>query len=189
MKPIYFSLEDEDKSFMLELYIKYHPLIKYKVYDTVGDCDVVNDLTQEALLKLIPKASLLRTLDRYRITAYVTNTAKHVCFDYIRKEACRNKHYFVGPEEDFAVQIPDLMVKIEENYVRNERIDELKKIMLQLSERDRRLLYYKYNMGLRDKEIEEVLGIPQNHVRQYIARAKQRVLRKSQNDSVCILRS
>lgn len=81
------------------------------------------------------------------------------------------------------------MVKIEENYVRNERIDELKKIMLQLSERDRRLLYYKYNMGLRDKEIEEVLGIPQNHVRQYIARAKQRVLRKSQNDSVCILRS
>lgn len=48
---------------------------------------MVDELIQDAFLKLIPKIPLLWTLDSYQRTSYVVYTLKHVCLDYIRKKA------------------------------------------------------------------------------------------------------
>lgn len=178
-------IEDDDKRFMLGLYKQYYPLMKQKAYSIVGKYDVVDDLIQDALLKLIPKISLLRTLGSNKVASYVVNTIKHICFDHIRKETRRVQHHIVGSNEDVAVQIPDLQAATEENYVKREEIDALEEILFQLSERDRNLLYYKYNMGFSDKEIEVVLGVPAQYVRQYVARARQRVLKLLSKGDSC----
>ncbi|MNP44956.1 RNA polymerase sigma factor [compost metagenome] len=61
----------------------------------------------------------------------------------------------------------------------------MEQALFQLSEKDRNLLYFKYIMEMSDQEISETMDIPAQHVRMYIARARQRALRKlSQGDEL-----
>lgn len=168
--------EEDEKKFILNLYQQYYPLMKHRAYSIVKDYGIVDDLIQEAFVKLIPKIPLLQSLTTYKLTSYIVYTMKHVCLDYIRKETRRAQHAFYGERDDVADQIPDLQAATEENYMQFEEFEVLEQALLQLSERDRNLLFFKYNMELSDKEIERLLGIPAQHVRQYIARARRRAL-------------
>lgn len=178
MNLIFLSImeDEDDKKFMLNLYQQYYPLMKQRAYSMIRDYGVIDDLIQDAFIKLIPKISLLRSLSSYKLTSYIVYTMKHICLDYIRKETRRARYAFSGAVDDVAHQIPDLQAATEENYMQQEEYEYLEQALLQLSERDRNLLYFKYNMDLSDKEIAGVSGIPAQHVRQYVARAKSRAL-------------
>lgn len=134
---------------------------------------MVDDLIQDAFLKLIPKIPLLMTLNHYQRTSYIVYTLRHVYLDYIRKKSRRSKHMFLGAAEDLA---PALMATGDE-YAHIEMHEELEQALFQLTERDRNLLCFKYYMEMTDKEIAYLSGIPADHVRQYVARARHRALR------------
>lgn len=168
--------EENDKEFITSLYRQYYPLMKKKAYDITKDYGVVDDLIQDAFLKLIPKIPLLRSLNCYKTTSYLVYTIKHVCIDYIRKETRRSKRAYSGSADDIAAYIPDLQAATEENYMHDEEAVTLEKALYQLSEKDRNLLYFKYNMEMSDREIAKLLDIPAQHVRQYAARARRRAL-------------
>ncbi|GIO41182.1 RNA polymerase sigma factor [Paenibacillus apis] len=169
-------LEDEnDKEFMINLYQLYYPIMKQRAYILVRDYAIVDDLIQEAFIKLIPKIPLLRSLDSYKIASYIVNTIKRLCIDYIRKESRHRQHNFSGSIEDIADQISDQQAATEEYYIKKEEFEDLAQALFLLSERDRDLLYFKYNLELSDKDIELLLDIPAHHVRTYIARARKRV--------------
>ncbi|MCC3374359.1 RNA polymerase sigma factor [Cohnella sp. REN36] len=169
-------LEDEDdKDFLMNLYQLYYPVMKQRAYTIIRNDAVVDDLIQDAFIKLIPKIPLLRSLNSYKTVSYIVNTMKHICLDYIRKESRRAQLTYAGSTEDIAEQIPEQQAATEESYIKNEEFETLGQALFLLSERDRNLLYFKYNMELSDKEIELLLAIPAQHVRQYIARARNRV--------------
>lgn len=168
-------MEDEDdKAYITSLYRQYYPLMKKKAYSIIRDNGVVGDLIQDAFLKLIPKIPLLRSLSCYKTTSYIVYTLKHVCFDYIRKMKRRSQRVFSGLTDDIADQIPDLQAATEENYMQHEEFEALEQALFHLSERDRSLLYFKYNMEMSDLEISGLLDFPAQHVRQYVARARRR---------------
>lgn len=172
-------VEDEnDKEYITNLYLKYYPLMKKRAYSITGDFGIVDDLIQDAFLKLIPKIPLLRSLDCYKRTSYIVYTLKHVCLDYIRKKVRRSQRSFSGLTDDIADHVPDLQAATEENFLHEEEMKTLEQTLFQLSEKDRNLLYFKYIMELSDKEISEIMDIPAQHVRMYIARARQRAFRK-----------
>lgn len=102
----------------------------------------------------------MRSLSGYETTSYVVNTIKHYCYDYIRRSSRSSKKVYTGLVDDVSDQIPDTAAAIEENYIQAETIGALEKAMLQLSERDRDLLYVKYDMERRDQRIGELLNIP-----------------------------
>jgi len=80
--------------------------------------------------------------------------------------------------------IPDT-ITIDEVYATKEDYRALGEAIEQLSERDRNLLYNKYNLELSDKEIAEIMGIPINNIRVYLIRARQRALKiLTRRDSV-----
>lgn len=171
-------VEDEnDKKFMLDLYLKFYPLLKQRAFFLTRNYDVVDDLIQDSFIKLITKIPLLRSLNSYQLTSYVVNTLKHTCLDYLRKEARIAQQAFSGGTDDIAEQIPDLQAATEEQYVKQEEFEALEQALFQLTERDRNLLYFKYIMSMKDKEIARLVHIPSQHVRQYITRARSRALR------------
>ncbi|MBE3595187.1 MAG: sigma-70 family RNA polymerase sigma factor [Candidatus Carbobacillus altaicus] len=174
---LHFSLaeDEDDKQFITNLYLKHYPLLKKQAYNITGEYGIVDDLIHDAFLKLIPKIPLLRSLSCYKVTSYVVYTVRHVCLDYIRR---RSRHTFTGLSEDIANQIPDEQAATEEEFIKHEELKGMEQVLFQLSERDRSLLYYKYNMEMKDREIAELLNIPANHVRQYIARARHRAFLK-----------
>ncbi len=167
---------DDDKIYMADLYERYYPIMKSKIYRIVLDFEVVDDLIQETFLKLIPKITLLRSLSCYKQSSYIVNTVKHVAIDYLRRRTRRLNQVYIGLGEDFSDQIPDFQAATEENYIKTEEIEAFEKALFKLSERDRTLLYFKYIMEMGDQQIGELLNLPMKHVRQYIARARQRAL-------------
>ena len=155
---LFLSIDDEedDKQFITNLYLEYYPLLKKQAYSITSDVEVVDDLIHDAFIKLIPKISLLRSLSRYKVTSYIVYTVRNVCIDYMRKKKRISQKTFIGSSDDITQKIPDLQAATEENLIKNEEFDNVSQILLQLSERDRRLLYYKYNMemeGSRDCSI------------------------------------
>ncbi len=75
--PLFFLaiLENEnDKEYITSLYRQYYPLMKKRAFGFTKDYDVVDDLIQDAFLKLIPKISLLRPLNCYKINSYLVYT-------------------------------------------------------------------------------------------------------------------
>ncbi|WP_405107077.1 sigma-70 family RNA polymerase sigma factor [Paenibacillus sp. FSL K6-1217] len=162
---------------MKNLYENHYPLMRKKAFNIIKDQEVIDDLIQEAFIKLIPKTSLLRSLSGCKVTSYVVNTIKHYCYDHIRRRTRRSRKVYTGLKNDVAEQIPDPAAATEENYIQAEAIGALTEAMLRLSEHDRNLLYFKYKLELRDQQIGELLNIPTQHVRQYISRARGRVLR------------
>ncbi|GBF78491.1 RNA polymerase subunit sigma-24 [Paenibacillus sp. 598K] len=180
---LFLTIEDDsDRELLTSLYEQYHPLLKYKVYEITHDYMVVEDLIQEAFLKLIPKISLLRSLACYKMVAYLVYTVRNASIDYVRKRNRRAKRAYSGLTDDFADQVPDLLAATEENYIKQERFEELAQALYQLSEKDRTLLFLKYNMEMDDRGIAKRLEIPVQHIRQYVARARSRVLRLLRGD-------
>lgn len=123
---------DDSKTYLKKLYMCYYPIMKKKANSIVGHPEVVDDLIQEAFIKLIPKISLLRSMNCYKTTSYIVNTIKHVCIDYVRKDIQRSQNTYSGLDNDLAEQIPDLQATTEENYMKSEDYDALERAMLVL---------------------------------------------------------
>jgi len=144
-----FFEDEDDKTFMVNLYQQYYPIMNQKTCSIIKNHAVVEDLIHDAFIRLVPKIPLLRSLSRYKRVSYIVNTMKHVCLDYIRKQSRSNRITYACSTEDVTNQIPDEQAATEEAYIRNEEQETLGQALFQLSERDRNLLYFKYNMPWR----------------------------------------
>ncbi|MBB6690944.1 sigma-70 family RNA polymerase sigma factor [Cohnella xylanilytica] len=178
---------EDDKEYTTNLYNQYYSLLKKQAYNITNEYSVVDDLIQDTFLKLLPRISLLRSLSSYKMTSYIFYTLKHVCLDYNKRKVQYSKRTLSGLTNDITDNIPDLQATIDENLLLLEELEVLKQALLQLSERDRYLLFYKYTMELSDREIAGLINIPHNHIRQYVARAKHRAFQKlSQRINDCV---
>lgn len=175
MLPLFISMiEDEsDRAYMADLYQQYYPLIKKKAYDLVGNYSITGDLVQDVFIKLIPKISLLRSLDSCKRTPYIVYTVRSVCMDYIRKQARGSAKLQAAGAIDWE-EIEDTQASPEEQTIQRESYEALGRVLEHIPERDRQLLIYKYLMGLKDKEIAGIMDISVRNIPGYLSRARHR---------------
>ncbi len=186
MIPIFImSIENEDdRNFIAELYENYYPIMKKKAYFFSGDYTVVDDLINDAFVKLIDKISILRALECCKRTSYIVFTIKHISINYGKQHSIMGKKGLLGVPEDLMEIIPDDRPSIEELFSKKEEYKELLTAVQNLTERDRDLLNYKYNLELSDKKISEIMSIPVNNIREYLVRARRRVLKNLERKGV-----
>lgn len=177
--PLLFSLieNEDDKIFIERLYIDYYPIMKKKAYEILHDNSIVDDIINESFIKLFKKIPLLRSLECGKRLSYIVNTVKYTSFNYNRKQLVLSDKIYFGKTDDLVNSIPDLDSSVENLFLKQEDSVELGMALLELSERDRNLLYYKYILELKDKEIGETMNIPVNNIRQYLTRARRRALK------------
>ncbi|ADY57018.1 RNA polymerase, sigma-24 subunit, ECF subfamily [Syntrophobotulus glycolicus DSM 8271] len=168
---------DDDREYITELYVQYYSIMKKTAYQILRNYDIVDDLINEAFLKLIEKISTLRALECCKRTSYIVYTIRNISIDYIKHRTVETKMVFMGMEDDLMDSIPDTANTPEEISAAKETYEELGAAIETLSERDRDLLYCKYNLELKEKEIAEVMNIPVNNIRQYLVRARRRALK------------
>ncbi|WP_058303014.1 RNA polymerase sigma factor [Gorillibacterium timonense] len=166
--------DEEDRRFMTDLYRDYYPLMKKKAYEVTQDYRIVDDLIQDACMKLIPKIPLLRSLEDGKRIAYVVYTVKNTCVDFIRKRI-RDRRMLPTVQEETAVdQLAVAWALPEPSFLNKENGEELGHALRLLSDRDRQLLICKYHLEWKDPEIARYLEIPVRHVPSYLTRAKRR---------------
>lgn len=91
-------VSDSDREFILSIYKKFYPQMKYQILHVVGKCNNADDLIQDTVIRLIAHIELLQVLQENQIMMYAVKTAKSVALDYMRKNSVRGKWQYY-PEE------------------------------------------------------------------------------------------
>ena len=165
--------EDSDKDFMLDLYQDYYALVRKNIYGITYDASHTEDLINETFLKLIGKISLLRTLECCKRTAYVVYTGRSVAINFIKHRDVENKHRYYGLDTDMADLVAAAEDTVEDRIINQEEMAEISSVLLNLPEKQKDLLYFKYFLEMDNAEIAEILGIAPASVRQYLTRARR----------------
>lgn len=168
---------DDDRKCIADLYIQYYPIMKKKAYDISRNYNVVDDLINDAFIKLINKISILKSLGCCKRTSYIVSAIRNISIDYIKHRTVESGLVIMGMEDDFMDSIPDTVHTPEAVFTIKETYEELGAAIETLSERDRNLLHYKYNLEFSEKEIAKIMNMPVNNIREYLVRARHRALK------------
>lgn len=167
------QLNDDDKTYMLDLYKNYYSLARKTIFSITHDTKDIEDLINDSFIKLINKISLLKTLDCCRLTAYVVYTVRSVAINHIKRKKVENRHMYFVEEPDITEDPFSFENSCVKRLIRQEELESLHNAICNLPQKQKDLLYFKYILELSDQEIAEIFGIAPNSVRQYLTRARR----------------
>lgn len=155
----------DDRDFIADLYESKRKLWLKKAYALTQDMHTAEDMVSEAFIKLIDKIELLRSLDCYKVTAYVVITIENTCRTYLsRNSRIASNTDSLGEDiiekvkSDFSTEQTVLdRLDLEETIAAIKKLDSV--------ERDFLIKYY--FEGLDDKEIAKKTGMKYTAVRIY----------------------
>jgi RNA polymerase sigma-70 factor (ECF subfamily) len=172
---------DDDREFMIYIYVELYPMMKATAFKIVKDDAVSKDIVHDTVVALIRNLGTIRAYERKRLVSYVKKAVHNTSLNYYNKHLREGNHTFYGFEDDLYDSIADDASSPIERFEALEEYEELGKAIKLLSERDRDLLYMKYNMVYDDETIGKIMGIKKESVRQYLTRARR-------NAKKCILK-
>jgi len=178
--------DDDDRTFMLNLYQDYYALVRSTVYKVMRCENDIDDLVEDTFVKLIEKISLLRKFDCCKTAAYVVYTAKSVAINFIKHRDVQQKHTYYGADADLSDELVKPESTLEEAYFYREELEALSDAVLRLPDREKDILYFKYILEKTDSKIAEDLSISPDSVREYLTRARRaakRLMEQEENQN------
>lgn len=131
------------------------------------DENLVIDCIQDLFYELIRKKRNLGETDNIRL--YLLKSFRRKLVREIQK---KQKHEIQISEIEI---YPNLIFSVEEDLIEEERQSQkstiLKKAMGELNDKQREILYYKFNCGFNYKQISEIMSISNDSARQLVSRA------------------
>lgn len=168
---------NEDVVFLTELYDRYYSIMKKKAYEILQDYDVIDDMIQESFVRLISKATLLRSLEPHKQVSYLVHTVHNTTINHAKQRKGYLNHISSGITAESIEQIADKQPSIEEMYSLKEDYTEIVKLLSELSERDQTLLYNKYILEWSDHELAASMDVQAVNIRSYLTRARRRAMK------------
>ena len=165
---------DDDRTFITQIYLKYRKLMYAVAIDIVRDPQIAEDMVSVAITEMIEGIDTLRKINCCRMRSYVASIIRNDSIDYIRKRDRQGKYSFLIDETTLS-NIP-AEGAVDDHMLRTVEIAVLKKAVAKLPQRARTLLQMKYVDEKNDKEIANILHIGQDSVRAYLSRARKHLL-------------
>mgnify|MGYP003331568060 CR=1 FL=1 len=167
--------EPDDREFLTDMFFEFSRLM----YNTAGKYSESSfekeDIVQEALVRLIPKVSTLRTLSRRALVSYIAVTVKHTAINYLHKVRAGDARLLDLSDSD-ADDLASDNVSMDERVILSDELGKLSKVWPRLKEAERLLLEGKYICGYTDAELAETLGCKESSVRMKLTRARRHAL-------------
>lgn len=162
-----------DRAFIEELWNSNKALMYSTALKYVKDRDVIGDILQESIEKIIKKTSLLRALDRCALTSYIVLIVRSVSINYISRDANIRK-YIVDLDDDCVLEdFPATDEPLDDKVIRTEQIQALYTLLERLPESERTVLQGKYVFEMSNDELAEIFGISSSSVRMRLTRARK----------------
>jgi len=159
-----------NKDAFSEIVTRYKRLIYSVAYKFTKDSNEVNDLAQEAFIKIY--RSLPRYNNQYKFSTWSVKVATNICLDYVR----RKKLNSVSLEE--IENVTGRNNTPEEYYLRKEKSQQVMSAIDKLPDMYREPIIMYHQKGMSYKEIAEALGKPMSIIKNRIFRARN-TLRES----------
>ena len=146
--------DDDDRTYMTRLFVKYQRLMYRTIYDILGDKWATEDVLQTTLLRLIDHLDTLRRLEPEGLAGYIAAACRHTAYNAVRDSG---RHPWLpldgGPE------VPDERQEVEDRVLRRLELDALAQVWPRLDENTRWLLEARYILDYSDGELARELGV------------------------------
>jgi RNA polymerase sigma-70 factor, ECF subfamily len=152
--------DEQGDALMMELYKRMFTI----AYGITKNSNDAMDIVQDSWVKILEKLSTLREPDK--LYAWVKVIVTHTAFNRMKKEQVRRM-----PERLAEAAGWYTMPDIEESMLHQAIQDSL----MQLDVLTRQLFHYKYVIGLKDREISQLMGIPLGTVKARLFRGRERL--------------
>lgn len=162
---------DTDRAYITELYQQHHALMLKTAWGYTRSKEDVEDIVSDSCAKLIERLDNLRSMDRGPLRSYVVTVVRNTAIDFQRKQK-RTNATFVQSEEDMTEQIPD-HTSVEEKILLRDELNRIRQALRELPEKERDVLRMRYQQGLPDNEIAQVMGVAESSVRKFVMRGRQ----------------
>ena len=166
----------DDREFIRSLYEEYEKLLFATALKTAPTFHDAEEIVQESLVRLIPKAATLRGLERCTLTAYVVSTVRNTSFNLIRKR--NRQRAATQPLEDAHLEnTPQPGLSFDELLIAAENRHRLADAWQYLTEADRMVLEGRYFLELSDDELARQFGCKPGSIRVKLTRARRNALK------------
>lgn len=174
MLSFYLSLvvTQSDKEKVEFIYLNYYKIMSYVTSKYVSNKDDIADIVHDAMVKIIYNIDKIDIEDEFRTRSYCTTIAKHKAIDFLRKKEQKN----IALDENF--ENKNYSENILDTIINEESYNIILKAIDDLSETYQAVCKLKYINGLKEREIAEVLDLPEKTVSLRIFRGKQ-ILREA----------
>ena len=167
------AIDNDGQEFILKVYKDYYGFVKRTVMKITGVHSDVDDLVGDCFLKLIEKTSTLRELSQGQLTTYIKYTARNVAINFLKHQHVVTKHVDITAESELLDYSTDSQWALDERIIQRHELENLTKAILQLPEKKKNILYFKYLLDMSDEQISEVYSITTDSVRTYLSRARK----------------
>lgn len=164
--------DDDDRTFITHLYLKYGKLMYAVALDIVREHQAAEDMVSAAITEMIERIELLREIKSCRLRSYIASIVRNDSIDFVRKRDRQGKHTFLPSDESFLDNIASESA-VDDNILMQAEVETLRIGLERLSISERLLLTMKYLEDKSDKEIGAVLHIGTDSVRTYLSRARK----------------
>lgn len=155
-----------------ELVRRYQRPISAYVYRMVGDYEAALDLTQEIFIKVY--GSLSRYRSEFKFSTWIYKIAHNAAVDHLRRHAGRERSLVNGTDGDqYELPIESGRLTPEQESEREERRQEIEKVVRSLPATYRELITLRHSQDLSYEEIVDVTGLPLGTVKNRLFRARE----------------
>lgn len=177
----------DDGAYMAALYQKYKAFLFRKAGSYTKDPQTLEDIVQDAVLRLLRNTAKLRTLEPAALTAYLALTVRSAALNHLAAE--RRDTLDALPLDDGEVQTDRLRSSrsqptLEEQVLLGLRDRKLRTVIGRLPERDQTLLTGKYFLELSTQELADDLGTTAVGVRVMLSRARKRAMNELMREGI-----
>lgn len=159
-----------DKNFFIQICTDYQQLLFKKSNEILQNVTDAEDAVQEAFIRIEKNLDKIHNLPDDIRAIYCVNIVKNISLDMLRKK----KRLHTANIGDFC-SVADSF-SIEKTVIEKCTVDEIKKAMRKLAEKDYELLYLYLFKELQPIEIAEIMHISSENVRVSIHRAKKKLV-------------
>jgi len=166
------AIENEsDRAFVEEIYVQYRHLMYNTIKKMIHNDQDVEDIKNEAILRLIKNISTIRELNTFSLRKYIMTATKTTTTNYLSKRKMKTQYEFIPPD-NILESIPS---EIDSNskgiLIQLAEIEMLKSALRSLPKYEYEVLFMREYDGLTDSEIASILEKNENSVRSYASRA------------------
>lgn len=167
----------DSRNFLESLYQTYHRLMVQTARKWLDDPADQEDVIQEALVKLIEKEDLLRTLKKESLVCYIAHTVRNTAFKHLNKQ--KNASALLTELDETRLdEAPTPISSVDDKLLQEEFCRSLRQAWSALPEREKLLLEGKYLFRESDEELAQVLGCKPESVRMALTRARRELLKQ-----------
>lgn len=156
---------------MEEVYRQYRSPMFRVAQAVLRDEGLAEDAVQQAFLKIFQNFDKIDWEDCNKTRSFIVILVKNTAIDLYRR---RSKEKVISFEE-LERPLPDWESPVDERVISSLEGEEVARLLGGLEEKQRNLLILRYYHGYRNKEIAQLLGMPQTQVALGLHRGKERL--------------